>query len=153
MFRNSQTTIPPWEPPGGVDPAELVPLGLLALKLGEQPDTLAHRLGGDVVRDDVGLRAVPVGVAKRCVADRDAAERWQLEEVRRRDAEAEAKWRPPRGLPASEVPEGIDPALFLMARDGPPDYSDGGFFVPRRSFGDWLDDEKAEQRARAKGSQ
>ena len=67
MSRNSQTTVPPWEPPGGVDPAELVPLGLLALELGEQPDTLAHRLGGDVVRDDVGLRAVPVGVAKRCV--------------------------------------------------------------------------------------
>ena len=135
-------------------PVELVPLGLVADELGTSRAEIAYRHAADVVVDDIGLRCLPADVVKRLVADRDAAERWRVEDMRRR-AEQEAENPPaaPRGLPASEVPEGLNPALFIMARDGAPDYSDGGFSVPRRSFGDWLDEEKAEQRARAKGLQ
>jgi hypothetical protein len=50
---------------------ELVPLALLAGELGEPIDELARRLGDDVVRDDLGLRAVPGDVATSAIVARD----------------------------------------------------------------------------------
>src|ERR1700737_4292802 len=48
----------------------LVPLGLLALEHGTNVEHLAHRLNGEVVVDDAGLRAVPCATARRLADER-----------------------------------------------------------------------------------
>jgi len=55
---------------------ELVPLALLAAELETPVAELAQRIADDVVRDDIGLRAVPVAAARAVLAEHhDNAER------------------------------------------------------------------------------
>ena len=75
-------------------PVDLVPLGLVAGELGMGRGELEYRYAADVTVDDIGLRCLPAPVARRIVAERDEAKAKQLELVRKRDAEEEAKWRP-----------------------------------------------------------
>jgi hypothetical protein len=98
---------------------ELVPLSLIADELGMSRGEFEYRYGADVTVDDIGLRCIPAPVAKRIIADRAAAEAVMLEAARKRDAEAEANWRPPVGVPAIE---GLTAFQTVMANEPPPEW-------------------------------
>src|SRR4051794_38379319 len=51
------------------NPAEMVPLALIAAELDEPLEDLARRLGDDVMLDDVGLRTVTVDVARELIVE------------------------------------------------------------------------------------
>jgi hypothetical protein len=86
-----------------------VPLAWLALELATTVEELTARLDGEVVRDDVGMRAVPRDVACRLLVakveeERRTQEIWQRQqaELVRRGREAQAGVAsgvaPPAGL-------------------------------------------------------
>ena len=99
------------------EPVELVPLTLVADELGVSRGEFEYQYAADITVDDIGLRCVPALVARRLIADRDAREAMMLEAARRRDAEAEANWRPPVGVPAIE---GLTARETMMANEPPP---------------------------------
>jgi hypothetical protein len=98
------------EPVSG-EPVELVPLGLVADELAMSRGEFEYRHAADVVRDDIGLRCVPAAVARRIITERDEGEARRLEDIRRRDAEAEAQWRPPVGIPAVDGLSAVETVL------------------------------------------
>lgn len=82
---------------------DLVQLALIAIEVGETVDAIAHRLGEAVVLDDIGLRSIPVDVARQFFAQR-AEQKAQMQqrhaESVRRLKEAEAKRPRFQGIPA-----------------------------------------------------
>ena len=111
-----------------IDPAELVPVAQLSVEgfgyghpLVVTPrdavDALAAQLDGEVVLDDLGRRCVSRETARRLFSERAEAERRQREAQQRHEAElAEqvANNRPPAGVPADQIPDGVSPAAAML---------------------------------------
>jgi hypothetical protein len=98
-----------------------VPLAYLALELGITVEELTARLDGEVVRDDVGMRAVTRETARRLIAEK-AEEEERMEAWRRRDqAKLTAAVAATQAgiLPGVAAPEGLEslagPQLFALA--------------------------------------
>jgi len=109
------------------DPADLVTLAELAAEgFGwdgpfvaspkDAVDVLAAQLGDEVTVDDIGRRCVSRDVARRLLAERAAAEQRRREVLQRNAATSQP---PPvhGGTPASEVPDGMTAAEYMMAND------------------------------------
>jgi hypothetical protein len=94
----------------------LVPLALIALEVDEPIGLVADRLGEPVQLDDVGMRAVPVEVARRFLTER-AEQTARMEEQALRLQEALEPSLVGGGVPAVE---GGSPLASIMAAD--PDY-------------------------------
>jgi antitoxin component of MazEF toxin-antitoxin module len=118
-----------------VDPAELVPLAELVVEgFGwgnpylttprDVVDALAHQLGDDVVIDDLGRRCVTRETARRLFTEREAQERRvrQVQADNEARAAEQAAANVPRGIPASQIPDGVAPAAAMLqaARDAQP---------------------------------
>jgi hypothetical protein len=111
-------------------PAELVPLSVLALDLGE-PSTgwsshLADR-GIEIVLDDLGRASIARSDARQLFDERRENECRAREVARRQEqqaVEADKAWRSqlPVGLPWYEIPDGVPPvvAMTAAARDESP---------------------------------
>jgi hypothetical protein len=112
-----------------VDPADLVTLAeLCAEGFGwdgayvatprDAIDSLAKRLDGEVVLDDIGRRCVTRSTARGLFTERDEAERRRCEVEQRRQAEAveqAARNRPWAGVSAASVPDGVSAATVMLA--------------------------------------
>lgn len=82
-------------------------------------------LGHEVVDDHLGRRAVTATTARQLLTAQRDAERRAREVTALADAEAERRWRAqlPAGLPADRIPDGMSPAMAMVAegeRDSQP---------------------------------
>ena len=104
--------------------AELVPLALIALEVDEPIGLVADRLGEAVQLDDVGMRAVPVEVARRFLTER-AEQTARMEEQALRLQEALEPSLVGGGVPALE--DGSALASIMAA--------DPAYATPQAEFG------------------
>ena len=109
-------------------PAELVPISLIAAEIGETVGWVANHFGAAVTLDDLGLRSVAASVAREFFTDRREWKARQEEAHRRQAAEIERKYPKVRvaGVPAQD---GLTAVESLTAA------ADDSYLTPSQEFG------------------
>lgn len=109
--------------------SDLIPLAMIAVEVGESVDRIAHRFDGEVVEDDIGMRAVAASVAREFFHQRAERKSRRIAEQRRRTEEAAAlKKVVPAGAPAQE---GMTPMEALVAAEA----AAGTYTTPKDDYG------------------
>ena len=104
--------------PNQTESALLVTIAALLLEPGlidgDSVDQIAHRLGGEVMLDDLGRRCLSRATARRLVEERREREQRVAEERRKRLEERQPRPAPAAGLPAIE---GMSAFETMLAAD------------------------------------